>query len=323
VARLSALPAVEATAAASVLPIQPYDFSSAMTYEGVPAPPMGMRPTVSVISVTPEYFRTVGTPIFQGRAFNASDTALSSPVTIVNRTFAKRFFAGDALGKRFHSMAWGPDHAAVTIVGVAEDVRHGGLERDVEPEMLLPMAQLPQVSVSFAIRTVGNPDGLANPLREAVAAVDPEQPIFDIQTMDQRVSEAVAQRRLIMMLIACFAVLAVVLCAVGVYGVFSYSVTQRMHEIGIRLALGASRSGLLRLIVMQAARLILVGGVFGVCAALGLSRLLASLLVGVTPHDTISFALAWALMTMVALAASFVPASHAARTDLVSVLRAE
>ena len=154
------------------------------------------------------------------------------------------------------------------------------------------MAQLPQARISIALRTWNDPALLANAMRQAVIAVDPEQPVFDIQTMDQRVSNATAQRRLIMLLIACFASLAVVLSAVGVYGVFSYSVTQRAHEMGIRLALGASRSGLLRLVMMQAARMIVLGGILGVVAALALSRVLASLLVGITPHDAVSFSLA-------------------------------
>jgi ABC-type antimicrobial peptide transport system permease subunit len=133
----------------------------------------------------------------------------------------------------------------------------------------------------------------------------------------------VAERRMIMLLIACFALLAVVLSAVGVYGVFAYSVSQRSHEMGIRLALGATRRGLLRLVMMQAARLIAVGGVLGMITALMLSRLLASLLVGVTAHDTLSFALAWGLMTTVALLASALPAADAARTDVLSVLHSD
>ncbi len=321
--RLSGLPGVTAVAATSLLPIQANEMSGGITFEGVPAPPVGMRPTVSMVSVTPDYFRAVGTPIFQGRAFDPSDTAKSIPVTIVNREFSKRFFAGDALGKRFHSMAWGPEHPPVTIVGVADDVRHGGLEQDVQPEMFLPIAQLAQNSINIVLRTANNPSLLANALRSAVTAVDPDQPVFDIETMDQRVSEAVAQRRLIMLLITCFALLAVVLCAVGVYGVFSYSVTQRMHEMGIRLALGASRVGLLRLVVIEAGRLIVLGGIFGVGAALAVGRLLSSLLVGVTSHDALTFTLAWVLMTTVALLASTVPAANAARTDLVAVLHAE
>jgi predicted permease len=275
------------------------------------------------VSVTPNYFRAVGTPIYQGRAFTPSDTALSTPVTIVNRAFSKRFFGGEALGKRFHSMAWGPEHAAVTIVGVANDVRHGGLEQDVQPEMYLPMTQLPKNSIGIVVRTANNPSPLVNGLREAVGAVDPDQPVFDIETMDQRVSNAVAQRRLIMLLITCFALLAVVLSAVGVYGVFSYTVTQRMQEMGIRLALGASRMGLVRLVVMEAGRLILLGGISGVVAAFASSRLLSTLLVGITPYDATTFSVAWFLMTTVALFASAIPASQAAHTDPISVLRSE
>jgi ABC-type antimicrobial peptide transport system permease subunit len=185
------------------------------------------------------------------------------------------------------------------------------------------MAQLPQGTINIVLRTSANPVLLASTLRQAVTAVDPLQPVFDIQSMDQRVSSAVAQRRLIMLLIVCFALLGVVLSAVGVYGVFSYSVTQRMHEMGIRLALGASRSGLLRLVVMQAARLIVLGGALGLVAAFAVSKLLASLLVGVTSHDAVSFSLAWALMTAVAVVASVIPAANAAGTDLTSVLHSE
>ena len=160
-------------------------------------------------------------------------------------------------------------------------------------------------------------------MRQAVLAVDSQQPLFDIQTMDQRVASQVAQRRLIMLLIACFALLAVILSAVGVYGVFAYSVSQRTQEMGIRLALGASRRGLLALIVAQAARLIAVGGVAGIAGAFVLSKLLTGMLVGVKPHDALSFSLAWILMTIVALVASTIPASHATHTDLVSVLHSE
>ncbi len=321
--RLSGLPNVTAVAATSLLPLQANSMPGGITFEGVPAPPAGMRPVVSVVSVTPDYFRAVGTPIFQGRAFNPSDTAQSIPVTIVNREFADRFFAGDALGKRFHSMAWGPEHAAVTVVGVADDVRRGRLEQDAQPEMYLPETQWPQNSIGIVVRTANNPSSLANALRGVVTAIDSDQPVFDIETMDQRVSETLAQRRLIMLLSTCFALLAVVLCTVGVYGVFSYSVTQRMHEMGIRLALGASRMGLLRLVVTEAGRLIALGGIFGVGMALVVSRLLSSLLVGVTPRDATTFTLAWVLMTTVALLASTVAATKAARTDLVAILHTE
>jgi ABC-type antimicrobial peptide transport system permease subunit len=208
-------------------------------------------------------------------------------------------------------------------VGIVSDVRRNGLEQQVRPEFYVPESQSPSDTVNIALRSTTDPTLLANAMRKAVLAVDPQQPLFDIQTMDQRVSGQIAQRRLIMLLIACFAALAVILSAVGVYGVFAYSVSQRTQEMGIRLALGASRSGLLGLIVLQAARLIAVGGIAGIIAALALSKLLASMLVGIKPHDAISFSLAWILMTVVALVASTIPASSAARTDLVSVLHTE
>ncbi len=213
--------------------------------------------------------------------------------------------------------------APLTIVGIVNDVRHNGLEQQVQPEFYIPESQSPSDTVNIALRSTADPILLANAMRKAVLAVDPQQPLFDIQTMDQRVSSQVAQRRLIMLLIACFALLAVLLSAVGVYGVFAYSVSQRTQEMGIRLALGASRRGLVGLIVAQAARLVAAGGVLGIAGAFLLSRLLTSMLVGVKPHDAVSFSLAWILMTAVALLASTIPASAAARTDLVSVLHTE
>jgi putative ABC transport system permease protein len=322
--RLKALPGVEVAAVTTALPLESYIPNGAILYEGVPIPPIGKWPTAAFTKVTPEYFRAVGTPIFRGRTFTLADNETSIHVAIVNRTFARQFFAGDALGKRFKTNTWGQNQfTAVTIVGIADDVRHSGLEHEVQPEIFLPMAQLPEGRINIALRISGDPGLLANAMREAVTAVDPEQPLFDIQTMEERVSSAVAQRRLIMSLIACFAMLAVVLSAVGVYGVFAYSVSQRAHEMGIRLALGASRRGSLRLVVMQAARLIVLGGALGLAVAFALSRFLASLLVGITPHDAVSFSLAWLLMTVVALLASTIPATDAARTDIVSVLHSE
>jgi ABC-type antimicrobial peptide transport system permease subunit len=156
-----------------------------------------------------------------------------------------------------------------------------------------------------------------------VVDVDPDQPLFDVETMDERTSQSVAQQRLIMLLIASFAVLAMILAGVGIYGVFAYWVNQRRQEMGIRLALGSSRPELLRLIVVQAMRLILAGGVVGIAGAWFLDRLLASMLVGVKVHDPVSLSFAWALMTLIALLGSSLPARNAARTDLISVLRSE
>jgi predicted permease len=324
--RLQALPGVQSAALASALPLEATLDNSAILPPGVPVPPIGTWPTVSLISITPNYFGVVGTTIREGRRFDVDDREGSALVAIVNRAFAKRFFQGDALGKRFNTnigVGSAFDFKTRTIVGVADDVRHGGLETEVKPEAFVPMAQVPQGRISIALRTWNDPASLSNAMHRAVTAADAKQPVFDIETMEERLSSATAPRRLIMLLICSFALLAVVLSAVGVYGVFAYSVNQRRHEMGIRLALGASRNGLLRLIVMQAARLIVLGGLLGAGAALLLSKFLSSLLVGVTAHDAVSFWLAWTVMTIVALIASTLPAADAARTNLLAVLHSE
>jgi predicted permease len=289
----------------------------------MPAPPVAARQNATVVNVTPDYFRAVGNPILQGRSFTGDDTDASPLVAIVNQAFAKKFFDGHALGRRFNRFVGTNQFAAVTIVGISQDLRHNGLEQQVEPEFYIPEAQAPTGEVNIALRSTADPTILANALRKAVLAVDSQQPLFDIQTMDRRVADQVAQRRLIMLLVACFALLAIILSAVGVYGVFAYSVSQRTQEMGVRLALGATRGRLLSLIVKQAAFLIALGGVLGVAGEFLLSHLLTSMLVGIRPHDPASFSLAWILMTTIALLASIIPASHAATTNLVSVLHSE
>jgi predicted permease len=323
--RLPALPGVQAAALTSALPLGPAD-GSPFTFEDNPNPSVGLRLIAPSISVTPDHFRAVGTPLVAGRPFNKDDNTSSASVVIVNRAFAKRYFEGNALGKHFRIGGVVNNHFELvpsTVVGIAENVRHNGLEQEVQPEYYVPMAQLPAGNINIVLRTTTDPASLANAMRKAVLAVDTEQPLFDVETMGERIADSLAQRRLIMLLIAGFALLALVLSAVGLYGVFAYSVSQRSQEMGIRLALGASRGGLLGLIIGQAAGLIFLGSTIGIGAALLLSRLLVSSLVGVTPHDVLSFSSAWVLMITVALLASLIPASHAARTDLISVLRSE
>jgi len=213
----------------------------------------------------------------------------------------------------------------VTIVGVVADTKHNGLEQPAQAEVYMPLAQNPQPALNLIVRADAGTEAalLARPMREAVLAVDREQPLFDVQTMEQRVGSAVGQRRLTMLMLALFAGLAVTLSAVGVYGVFSYSVTQRLHEIAIRLALGSARSAVLRMVMLEGARLMLLGGALGLGAALLLSRLLVSSLVGISPHDALSLGVALGLMAVVGLGASLIPAAHAARTDLNAVLHSE
>jgi putative ABC transport system permease protein len=244
----------------------------------------------------------------------------------VNRAFARQYFHGNAVGKHFYigqAIQGKFQFASSTVVGIVADVKYDGIENEVQPAFYAPMIQIMRSRADIILRSSIDPAFLSSAMRRAVTAVDREQPVFDVQTMDEQVSNLLSRRRLIMLLIACFALLAVFLSAVGIYGVFMYSVSRRKQEMGIRLALGSSRSQLVRLVVLQAARLIIAGGFLGIIVALLCTRLLASMLVGVKPYDPLSFSLAWALMTLIALFASFFPAVNAAQTDLISVLHSE
>lgn len=326
--RLEAIPRMHAAALASAVPLGTAS-EDAFSLDD-PNPPIGARKMAPLIGISPDYFRAVGTPLLQGRPFSMDDTATSAPVAIVNRSFARQYFNGDALGKRFYiGQTVDPDSGpesgfvATTVVGVAADVRHNGIEHEVEPEFYSPLTQIPYGSLRLILRSDLDTVSLANAMREAVTSVDREQPLFDIQTMEQRVSSLVSRRKLIMLLVDCFAFLAAILAAVGVYGVFTYSLSQRTQEMGIRLALGSSRARLVGIIVVQAARLIGTGTAAGIVAALLSARLLAGMLVGVKVNDPVSFTLAWSLMICAALLASTFPALKAARTDLISVLHSE
>lgn len=293
-----------------------------------PIPPREQWQSYCAISVSSEYFRAAGTRILRGRTFNDQDRALSVPVAIVNQAFARQFLKGDALGKQLrtniNSRSQGPDQfTRRIIVGVVQDVRYNGAEGHVEPVIYLPMKQVPAWDLNILLRTNVEPRSLASAIRKAMIDIDPEQPLFDIQTMEDQISQFIAQRRLIMLLIASFALLALILAGVGVYGVFTYWVSRRRKEMGIRLALGASQRGLVRLIVIQSMRFAMLGGVAGIAGAWFLDRLLASTLVGVKVHDPLSLTLAWALMTATALLGTSFPAMNASRIDIVSVLHSD
>jgi putative ABC transport system permease protein len=285
---------------------------------------VGQRPDARFISISPEYFAATGTSLLQGRTFTSADNAAAVPVVIVNQAFARRYFNGNALGKQFRINLHGHNiFTPITAVGMVQDVRYDGLETDIQPVMYLPFDQFPKLEVNIVLRSNVEPAPLTTAMRKAVLDTDPAQPLFDVATMQSRLSQSLAQRRLIMLLIVSFAALALVLAGVGVYGVFAYWVSQRTQEMGIRLALGASRARVVRLVTLQALRLILAGSALGIGAALLLSKWLSSMLVGVTGHDPVSFSAAWVLMTAIALLASMIPAAQAARTDLISVLHSE
>jgi putative ABC transport system permease protein len=325
--RLQALPGVQAAAIASALPHQSCLRTPRLAFGDGPPLSYLVQPRACAISVSPQYFRAAGTRVLQGRPFSDDDNAGTVPVAIVNQAFARQYFNGDALGRQFRQLSAhieGHDkYTRMTIVGIVQNVRYDGLTGTVKPAIYLPFDHVPQPELDILLRTTVEPGSVTSAMRKAVVDVDPDQPLFDVETMDERMSQSVAQQRLMMLLIASFAVLAMILAGVGIYGVFAYWVNQRRQEMGIRLALGSSRPELLRLIVMQAMRLILAGGVVGIAGAWFLDRLLASMLVGVKVHDPVSLSLAWALMTLIALLGSSLPARNAARTDLISVLHSE
>jgi ABC-type antimicrobial peptide transport system permease subunit len=307
----------------SALPLEHIYKGRSLAFGDGPPLPVGQRPNARFISISPEYFAATGTSLLQGRAFTSADNAAAVSVAIVNQEFAHKYFNGNALDKQFRI---NPGHGVftpITAVGIVQNVHYDSLEADIQPVIYVPFDQVPEGEVNILLRTSVEPASLTAAMRKAVIDTDPTQPLFDVATMESRLSQTLAQRRLIMLLIAAFAMLAMMLAGVGVYGVFSYWVSHRRQELAIRLALGSSRRELLRLIVSQAMRLILAGGIMGIAGAWFLDRLLASMLVGTQVHDPVSLSLAWVLMTLVALVGCSLPARKAARTDLISILHSE
>ena len=322
--RLKAIPGVQAAAIGSALPLEEVYRGRTLAFGDGPPLPVGQRPGARSISISPEYFAATATSLLQGRTFTSADNATSVPVAIVNQAFARKYFNGDAVNKHFRINLHGHNiFTPITAVGVVQDVHYDGLEGEIQPTIYLPFDQVPEHEANILLRSSVEPSSLTTAIRKAVIDADPTQPLYDVATMESRLSRSLAQRRLVMLLIAAFAMLAMILAGVGVYGVFSYWVSQRRQEMAIRLALGSSRPELLRLIVAQAMRLILAGGVIGITGAWLLDRLLASMLVGVKVHDPVSLSLAWLLMTLIALVGCSLPARNAARTNIVSVLHSE
>jgi ABC-type antimicrobial peptide transport system permease subunit len=315
---------VDVAAVGSVLPLD-HDFRGrAFAFGDGPPLPVGQRPDSRSISVSPDYFKATGTRVLRGSGFTDADNATGAPVAIVNAEFARKFLDGDAVGRRFRINLHGHDiFTPITTVGVVEDVHLDSLESEITPIIYLPYEQVPESDAKIVLRTGGAAASLTGSMRKAVSDTDAAQPLFDVVTMESLVSQSLAMRRLIMLLIAAFAVLAMMLAGVGVYGVFSYWVSQRRKEMAIRLALGSSRSELLRLIVSQAMFLILAGGLMGIAGAWVLDRLLVTMLVGVHVHDPVSLVLAGGLMTLVAVVGSCVPARNASYTNVIAFLHSE
>ncbi|MFY9608133.1 MAG: ABC transporter permease [Blastocatellia bacterium] len=322
--RLEAVPGVQSAGAISSVFLTDTPNSTNFTIEGRPVPTGAEAIEVPLDSVSPSYFRVMGIPLLAGREFDDRDVQDSTPVVIINQTFANRFFSGeDPIGKRFVYGGPGPDNPWITIVGIVGDMRRTGFDRPVRPETFLPEAQNPSGTLTIVARTTAGQASLANGLRNEVWAIDKDQSVYDIKSMHETLSEMMSQRRFNMLLLGIFAAVALILAAVGIYGVISYSVTQRTHEIGIRIALGAAKSNVLSLIVGQAMSLAGIGIVLGMGASLLLTRLMASLLYGVSATDPATFLAIALLLAGVALLACYVPARRAAKVDPMIALRYE
>jgi putative ABC transport system permease protein len=323
--RLDRLPGVRRAAAMSALPLGGGGIymERAVIEQHAPRPPAGRDYNTGWVFVTPGYFQTLGIELQQGRAFARTDDDTSPPVVIINRALARQVFGErDPIGLRL--LAWEEDDEAVEVVGVVSDVRQRGLDVPFEPVVYAPQRQVGWTPLrAVAIRTTRDPLALADVVRAEVRALDPELPVGRIRTATDIVAESIARDRFNALLIAAFALVALALAAVGIYGTTSFYVAHRTREIGLRLALGAQPGRVLREVVWQGVALSLAGIVVGVAAAAALARTLASLLFGIGAGDPATYAAVALLLAGVAAAASLGPARRAARVDPLIALRAE
>jgi putative ABC transport system permease protein len=323
VERVKAVPGVAAASAA--VPLLG-GWQSSFTLEGRPEPPPGQLPSADITRVTADYFRAMGLRVLEGRVFTERDTAESPLVAMVDETFVRAHYPGEsAIGKRlrFGSARDREDDAAkwLEIVGVVGHVKNYGVDEASRVEVYLPYEQSPVTSVTVIVRAEKDPAALAAGLREAVKASDPDVPLYAVRTLAEIASDRTAQRRLAVMLISVFAAVALLLAAIGIYGVMSYAVTQRTQEIGIRMALGAERQDILRMVLRHGSLMAVTGIAVGLVTALGLARLITSLLFQVSATDPPTFSIVPAVLVAVALLACYVPARRATRVDPMVALR--
>jgi len=321
--RIGRLPGVESVGAVSSLPLSGGGTDSDFMIEGRPEAGPGEQPVAWYSSVSPGYFATMGIRVVKGRVFTEQDRAESPPAIVITEAMAKRYFPDEEpLGKRIGNSNGG-QIAWREIVGVVADVKHFGLDTDARPTMYLPHAQVPVRFMSLTIHTASEPLRIVADVRRQVSDLDGNLAVSNILTMDQLVSQSVADPRFILVLLASFAGIALLLAALGIYGLISYSVTQRTHEIGLRMALGAEASDVLRMVVGHGALMASIGVGIGMACAFALTRLMSSLLFDVSATDPAIFASIGLLLMGVALAASFVPARRAIRVDPMIALRYE
>lgn len=320
--RLAALPGVEAVGMANMIPLSGNDFQLRVEIEGRPEPEPQNRPRAQYRAASPGYFDSLGIAILQGRNFSDQDSAQGPPTVIINQEMARRYWPGEnpvGLSMRINNF----DEPLRRIVGVAADVRHFGLDAEARPEMYVPYRQSPALSYTLVIRASGAQQALLESARREVASLDKDLPLYQVAAMQDLLGRSVSSRRFAMLIFSAFAGIALALSMVGVYGVIAQSAVSRRREIGIRMALGARRSDVLRMIAGEGLALGGLGAVIGLACALALTRLMASMLYQVAPTDPATLAAAAALLLAVALTASCLPARRASRTDPTLSLRQE
>jgi putative ABC transport system permease protein len=319
--RMGALPGVESVALVRAVPLSQNGASSAYEADGLAPAAPGREPRTQTNIVSTGYFRTMAVPVLRGRDFDERDTAETTPVAVVSATFARTVWPEqEALGRRLRLK--GAEHW-LTVVGVVGDVKHGSLTDPPAAQVYTPHEQDPRIFACVVARTKGDPLAMAGPIRQAIWSVDPQQPVWRVRSMDDLLASVRGPARAITILIAAFAAVALLLAAVGIYGVMAYLVAQRTREIGIRMALGASARSVVRMVVVRGMRLTLVATLVGIVGAVALTRTLSTLLFGVGPLDPLTFAGAAAVLGGAALLASWLPARRAARVDPVVALAEE
>jgi putative ABC transport system permease protein len=323
VRRIQALPGVQSVAIAGNLPLTYNGDSMPIGVEGLPDPPPDQRPDIIFRAIGPGYFSTMGIPLVRGRDFTEQDTADTDFGVVVSEKTARHYWPDtDPIGKRLKGGSTTSEGPWRTVIGVVKDVRQNDFVAEPKMQMYFTYRQLKSlVPNALVVRTAVDPMSLAPSVRNAIWSVDKDQPVSNINAMDDVVSRAVSRQRFSMLLLAIFAGLALVLAAVGIYGVMSYSVAQQTRDIGIRMALGAQRSDVLKMTVMQGLRLVAIGLVIGMAAAFVLTRVMASLLFGISATDPVTFLTIALLLLAVAALASYIPALRATRVDPMIALR--